>query len=64
MGREWYNTMQENYHVEQGLDFKFTTLYAHQQNGIAECSMYTILDGTRTVLAESGLPMKYWADAV
>jgi len=26
--------------------------------------MYTILDGTRTVLAESGLPMKYWADAV
>jgi len=26
--------------------------------------MHTILDGARTALAESGLPAKYWADAV
>jgi len=26
--------------------------------------MHTILDGTRTALAESGLPVKYWADTV
>jgi len=26
--------------------------------------MRTILNSTRTALAESGLPVKYWADAV
>ena len=64
MGRKWYNSAQENYHNKQGLDFEFTTPYAHQQNGMAECSMCTILDNTRTALAESGLPVKYWADVV
>jgi len=44
---------------EQGLDFEFTTSYAHQQNGVAEQSMQTILDGTQIAMAESGLPMKY-----
>ena len=64
MGREWYNSAWENYQTEQGLDFEFTTPYTHQQNGIVEHSMRTILDSTRTALAESGLPVKYWADAV
>ena len=26
--------------------------------------MWTILDGTQTAMAESGLPMKYWTDTV
>ena len=64
IGREWYNTIWENYHVEQGLDFEFTIPYIHQQNSIAESSIHTILDGTRIALAESRLPVKYWADAV
>jgi len=29
----------ETYYVEQGLDFEFTTLYAYQQNRVAEQSM-------------------------
>ena len=64
MGREWYNNVWEAYRDEQGLDFEFTTPYAHQQNSVAEQSMQTILDGTQTALAESGLSAKYWADAV
>jgi len=55
MGKEWYNSAWENYWAEQGLDFEFTTPYAHQQNGIVERLMRTILDSTRTALAESGL---------
>ena len=50
--------------MDQGLDFEFTTPYAHQQNGTAERSMHTILDATRTIMAESGLLLKYWGDAV
>jgi len=38
--------------------------YTHQQNSTAEQSMHIILDGTQTAMAESGLPMKYWADAI
>jgi len=29
MGREWYNSAWDNYWTEQGLDFEFTTPYAH-----------------------------------
>ena len=64
MGREWHNEAWEHYRKEQGLVFEFTVPYAHQQNGAAECSMQTILDITRSNMAESGLPLKYWADAV
>jgi len=36
MRKKWYNTVWEQYYVEQDLDFEFTTPYAHQQNGVAE----------------------------
>ena len=64
MGREWFNKAWEKYRKRHGLIFEFTTPYAHQQNGAAERSLRTILDGARTAMAESGLLLKYWADAV
>ena len=64
MGKEWVNYAWEQYRKEQGLEYEFTAPYAHQQNEATECSMRTILDGTRSMMAESGLPLKYWADAV
>jgi len=64
MGREWYNKAWEEYRKRYGLIFEFTTPYAHQQNGMVERSLQTILDSMRTAMAESGLPTKYWADAV
>ena len=64
MGREWLNHAWETYRKEKGLIFEFTTPYAHQQNGAAERSMRTILDSVHSMMAESGMPMKYWADAV
>ena len=62
--RVWYNKVWEEYRKWYGLIFEFTTPYMHQQNGTVEKSLQTILDGTRTVMAESGLPTKYWVDAV
>lgn len=64
MGKEWMNSLWNDYGKEHGLIYEFTTPYAHQQNGVAERSMRTILDTARSMLAESGLPAKYWADAV
>jgi len=57
--REWYNSIWKHYRDKKGLHFEFTMLYTHQQNGMAECSMRTILNGTQTTMAESGLSVKY-----
>jgi len=64
MGQEWYNTAWEQYRKDQGLDFQFTMPYAYQQNGTAECTMRTILNGACSAMAESGMALKYWADAI
>ena len=64
MGKEWLNSVWETYAKAYGIKLEFTTPYAHQQNGIAERSMRLLLNGARSVLAESGLPIKYWTDAV
>ena len=54
MGREWYNKAWEEYRKQYELIFEFTTPYMYQQNGTAEKSLQTILDGARTAMAESG----------
>jgi len=40
------------------------SVLSHDKNGAAEHTMRTILDGVRSAMAESGLPLKFWADAV
>lgn len=62
MGREWHNNLWETYAREKGIILEFTTPYAHQQNGVAERSMRTLVELGRSMLAESGLPQRYWAD--
>jgi len=64
MGQEWYNKVWEEYRKWYRLIFEFTTPYVHQQNRTAERSLQIILDGARTAMAESGLPTRYWTDAV
>lgn len=64
MDREWFNNTWETYQSKQGLEFEFTALYVHQQNGTVEQSMRTLLDGAHTILAELALQPKYWANAV
>lgn len=64
MGREWLNSLWDEFTRSNGIVCEYTTPYAHQQNGAAERSMRTILDTARSMLADSGLPTKYWADAV
>ena len=58
------NSAWEMYAKVHGIKLNFTIPYAHQQNSAVERSMYLLLDGAQSVLAESGLPIKYWADVV
>jgi len=47
-----------------GIKLDFTIPYIYQQNGVAERSICLFLNGARSVLAKSGLPIKYWTDAI
>jgi len=64
MGKEWLNSAWEMYAKAHGIKLDFTTPYAYQQNGAVERSICLVLNGARSVLVESGLPIKYWTDAV
>lgn len=44
IGREQYNNTWKKYRAENKIQFEFTTPYTHQQNGVAEYDMCTILD--------------------
>ncbi|CAH9089803.1 unnamed protein product [Cuscuta europaea] len=50
--------------VESGIRRHKTVPYTPQQNGLAERMNRTLLDKVRSMLATSGLPKKFWGEAV
>ena len=50
--------------VSKGIVVQRTVPYAHQQNGKSERYIRTIEEGGQALLADSGLPMLFWLDAV
>lgn len=63
-GTEYLNDALQSYLRDQGIKFQCTTGYASQQNGAAERQNRTLMDATRTLLADSKLPMSFWGEAV
>jgi hypothetical protein len=50
--------------TSKGIVLQRTVAYAHQQNGKSERYIRTIEEGGQALLADSGLPMSFWLDAV
>ena len=48
----------------KGIVVQRTVPYAHQQNGKSERYIRTIEEGAQALLADAGLPMSFWLDAV
>jgi transposase InsO family protein len=46
-----------------GVQFEFTTPYTPEQNGVAERLNRSLMDIARTMLQDSGLPSRFWAEA-
>jgi hypothetical protein len=63
-GGEYTSKEFDKYCREQGIKHQFTTTYTPQQNRIAERKNCTILNMTKTLLKEKGLPKQLWAEAV
>lgn len=63
-GREYLNSNFESYLKSRGITRRLTIPYNLQQNGIAERKNRTLMDTARCLLFQSGLPSKFWAEAV
>ncbi|CAO2836221.1 unnamed protein product [Amaranthus hypochondriacus] len=63
-GGEYKSNLFKNYCKATGIRQQFTASYTPQQNGIAERKNRTILDMTRSILKERGLPKQFWAEVV
>ena len=50
--------------TSKGITVQRTVPYAHQQNGKSERYIRTIEEGSQALLADTGLPMSFWLDAV
>ena len=53
-----------DYFTSKGIVVQRTVPYAHQQNGKSERYIRTIEEGGQALLADAGLPMSFWLDAV
>jgi hypothetical protein len=53
-----------NHFTSKGIVVQRTVPYAHQQNGKSERYIRTIEEGGQALLADTGLPMSFWLDAV
>ncbi|KAJ0901311.1 putative RNA-directed DNA polymerase [Helianthus annuus] len=54
----------EEYCDERGILHEFSAPYTPQQNGVAERKNRTLIETARTMLADSKLPINFWAEAV
>ncbi|KAJ0720223.1 putative RNA-directed DNA polymerase [Helianthus annuus] len=63
-GTEFKNSKMEEFCDERGILHEFSAPYTPQQNGIAERKNRTLIETARTMLADSKLPINFWAEAV
>ncbi|KAJ0589507.1 putative RNA-directed DNA polymerase [Helianthus annuus] len=63
-GTEFKNSKMEEFCDEKGILHEFSAPYTPQQNGVAERKNWTLIETARTMLADSKLPINFWAEAV
>ncbi|KAJ9539173.1 hypothetical protein OSB04_031906 [Centaurea solstitialis] len=61
---EFKNATLEAYLTSVGISHNFSGAYTPQQNGVVERRNRTLVEVARTMLAYSGLPLTFWAEAV
>lgn len=63
-GGEYVSHEFESYLTSRGIQHQLTARYSPQQNGCAERYNRTICEAARSLIAQSGLPKTFWAEAV
>ncbi|KAI3821566.1 hypothetical protein L1987_09134 [Smallanthus sonchifolius] len=63
-GSEFKNSKMGIFCLQKGIHHEFSAPYVPQQNGVAERKNRTLVKTARTMLADSKLPVTFWAEAV
>lgn len=63
-GTEYLSNEFKNFLISAGISHQTTVCYTPQQNGIAERANRTLVEMTRCMLLESGLPQSLWSEAL
>ncbi|GKA62105.1 putative ribonuclease H-like domain-containing protein [Tanacetum coccineum] len=61
---EFKNKVMDDFYREKGIKREYSIAMTPQQNGVAERRNKTLIEATRTMLADSKLPTTFWAEAV
>ncbi|GJS34150.1 putative ribonuclease H-like domain-containing protein [Tanacetum coccineum] len=63
-GTEFKNRVMNQFCEMKGIKREFSVARTPQQNGVAEWKNKTLIEAARTMLADSKLPITFWAEAV
>nr|GEV74868.1 zinc finger BED domain-containing protein RICESLEEPER 2-like [Tanacetum cinerariifolium] len=63
-GSEFKNSVMNDFYAMKGIRREFSVARTPQQNGVAERRNKTLIEATRTMLADSKLPITFWAEAI
>lgn len=63
-GGEYISNEFTSYLTEEGIRHEETIPHTPEQNGVAERLNRTLIEGVRTMLADSKLPHRFWAEAL
>ncbi|GJT23196.1 putative ribonuclease H-like domain-containing protein [Tanacetum coccineum] len=63
-GTEFKNKVMDDFCKEKGIKREYSVARTPQQNGVAEKKNRTLIEATRTMLADSKLPTTFWAEIV
>ncbi|GJU79960.1 ribonuclease H-like domain-containing protein [Tanacetum coccineum] len=61
---EFKNRVMNQFYEMKGIKREFSVARTPQKNGVAERKNRTLIEATRTMLADSKLPTTFWAEAV
>ncbi|GJS28140.1 putative ribonuclease H-like domain-containing protein [Tanacetum coccineum] len=64
MHKKYCLVVTDDYSREKGIKREYSVARTPQQNGVAEKRNRTLIETTRTMLADSKLPTTFWAEAV
>ncbi|KAD7477744.1 hypothetical protein E3N88_00880 [Mikania micrantha] len=63
-GTEFRNHILDDFYLSKGIKRQYRIPRTPEQNGVVERKNRTLIEAARTMLADSGLPLTFWAEAV
>ncbi|KAD6796174.1 hypothetical protein E3N88_07070 [Mikania micrantha] len=63
-GTEFRNHILDEFYLSKGIQRQYSIPRTPEQNGVVERKNRTLIEAARTMLADSGLPLTFWAEAI